>query len=185
MEQSEDMDTDLRTIVHDHNEKVVSVLGGKFLKKWVATGDIQNTIFVATDKRLYQLGVYYERDADRYRKQKGELVIPAGDLTGIATTEKPVGPWVGRIGLGLTVIGLAILLAGLIEGSGVGLALGLFIGAVWMVVPGALMLFHAKTGGQKFLDIEYKAGTLSTTCQQFPEKDLTEFEEKLAALIRK
>ncbi len=184
MDQSADTDQDLAKILQDKKEQVIGVLGGKFMNAWNASGDIQQTIFVLTDKRLYQLGIFYDRDAEeKYRKHKGENVIPVKDLTGLSITDKPVGRSIMTIGLGLTVIGLIILLAGLIEGSGVGLALGLFIGAVWMVVPGALMLFHAKTGGQQFLDVTYRDGMIATTCRQFTEKDLEAFKEKLASRI--
>ena len=176
----------MREILQDHNEKSVSVLGERFLNYLDADGEPRHGVLVLSDKRLYQLGPSYEPDqTGGYRKVKGRHVIPIAELTDLGFTEKPVAKWVYQIGLALFVIGLGILIAGLIDGSGVGLALGLFIGAVWMVVPGVLMLFHSKTGGERYMDIASKDDTLSISCRPYAPKELETFKDALSAVIGK
>ncbi len=186
MERSDELDPVFREILKDHDEKAAFVLGEKFLRDRGSAGDPPQTVLVLSDKRLYQLGPRYERDtAGKFRKAHGNTVVPLADLTGADTIHVPVARWISAIGVLLLVLGLGILLVGLIDGSGVGLALGLFIGAVWMAVPGGLMLFHARTGGENYLDVAYTGGSLAAPCRAYPEKELDAFKSALGAAIHK
>ena len=179
------LETALDTVIQD-NETVIQVLGQEFLADWNARGNIPQFILVLTDKRLYQLGTYYDPiDAGDYRKKSGENVLAISELTGIGITEKTVSRWITIIGVALAVVGSLILLAGLIDGSVMGMSLGLFVGAVSMVVPGVLMLFHAKTeGGRKYLDVTHRDGVIAAACQPYAEADVAAFMKECAALIK-
>lgn len=185
MNELPNLDKELETIIKD-DESVIQVLGQEFLADWNARGNIPQSVLVLTDKRLYQLGTYYDPiDKDEYRKNTGQNVLAVAALTGVAITEKPVSRWIAIIGAVLAVVGSIILLAGLIDGSVMGMALGLFVGAVWMVVPGALMLFHAKTEERKFLDFKHRDGVTAAACRPYAEADVATFMEKCAALIKR
>ena len=151
------MDQGLSEILQDKKEKIVSALGANFLQKWKSSGDIPQTVVVLTDKRFYQLGTYFERDdAGTYEKAKGEKIIPVADLTGIGITERPVARWIPIVGTILTVVGFGILAWGILDGGAIMLGIGLFVGAIWMGVPGVLMLVHTRTRGEKYLDVKHK-----------------------------
>lgn len=184
MEHSGETAPDLQDLMQDRGEKPVAVLGEKFLRRQDAAGDPPQTVLVLSDKRLYQLGPYYERDASgALRKIEGKNIVPLADITEVDTMHIPVSRWISIIGGVLLVFGLGILLAGLIDGSGVGLALGLFIGAVWMAVPGGLMLFHARTGGETYLGVAHKGGLLAAPCRAYPEKEREAFKNALNAAV--
>lgn len=184
MEHTGEIDPDLQGILQDQDERAVSVLGEKFLRDKDAADHPPQTVLALSDKRLYQLGPYYERDAsEAFRKVQGTNVVPLSDITEVNTVHMPVSRWISIVGGILLVLGLGILLAGLIDGSGVGLALGLFIGAVWMAVPGGLMLFHARTGGETYLDVTHAGGSLAAPCRAYPENELKAFKTALNAAV--
>ena len=165
-------------------ENVVCVLGRAFLAGGVPVESLQRTVLILTDRRLYQLGVYYDPDGDRgFTKKRGSNDFDLADLTAISLVERPVAKRIGIIGWILLVGGLAILGAGFIQGSGVAIAIGLFVGAVWMAVPGVLMIVHWKTGGETYLQIEFGARAIAAACRRYSDAELSEFRGRCSAWL--
>ena len=166
------------------DEEVVCILGQAVLESGGPIESLQRSVLVLTDKSLHQVGVYFVPDEQgTFVKHRGQIRIPLEDLTGLDIVERPVAKKIGNIGAALLVIGTAILLAGIIEGGVLGLVLGLFLGAVWMMVPGGLMLFHWKTGGEKFLQVAHRGGVIAAACRRYPEAELAAFMRDCAAQV--
>lgn len=184
MEQPQNMDHVIADIIQDDTESVRCVLGRSFLKGWAATKNIHQTILVLTDKRLYQVGTFFDKKGkDIYPKNRGEHTIEIDDLISIDTTDIPVPKVIGRIGAILTALGFIVLIGGFIEGSAFGLVVGIFVGAAWLIVPGALMLFYAKSDGQKYLNITHKDGVFALSCKKHDPEELAAFQEQVSAAI--
>ncbi len=184
MEQPEGTDEQVRRIVEDGDDRVLCILGRAFLANRETAPGKKKAVMVLTDRNLYQVGTFYDPDGKGgYSKNEGRNVVALDALRGANITEVPVNPWISRIGAALLAIGLALLLWGIIDGSVFGMVVGLFVGAVWMMVPGALMLFYARSDGQKFLGICHRGGTFAVSCRSYPTPELAAFQEKLAAAI--
>lgn len=180
MEPSPNLDQVIKEIVQDDSENVQCVLGTSFLQGWAATRNIHQTILVLTDKRLYQVGMFFAKKGEQtYPKAQGQHTIELEDLVSVGTTEIPVPKVIGLIGKVMTALGIIVLVGGFVEGSAFGLVVGIFIGAVWLIVPGALMLFYAKSDGQNYLDITHKDGVFSLSSKKHSAAELATFEEKI------
>ncbi len=186
MEPTQNFDLVINDIIQEDAEDVRCVLGQSFLKGWAATKNIHQTILVLTDKRLYQVGMFYDKKGkETYPRNHGKHTIALEDLINVDTTEIPVPKVIGRIGAIMTALGFIVLIGGFIEGSAFGLVVGIFIGAAWLIVPGALMLFYAKSDGQSYLNITHKDGVFALSKKKHSAAELAEFEEKIAAVIGK
>lgn len=186
MEPSQNLDHVINEIIQDDTENVQCVLGTSFLKGWAATRNIHQTILVLTDKRLHQVGMFFAKKGEQtYPKAQGQHTIELEDLVSVGTTEIPVPKVIGLIGKVMTALGVIILVGGFIEGSAFGLVVGIFIGAVWLIVPGGLMLFYAKSDGQNYLDITHKDGVFSLSRKKHSAAELAVFEKKIATAMGK
>lgn len=186
MESSQNMDHVIDEIIQDDTEEVRCVLGRSFLKGWAATRNIHQTILVLTDKRLYQVGMFFaKKGKETYPKAQGQHTIELKDLVSVDTTEIPVPKIIGLIGKIMTALGFIVLIGGFIEGSVFALVVGIFIGAAWLIVPGALMLFYAKSDGQNYLNITHKDGVFSLSRKKHLAAELAAFEEKVAEAMGK
>ena len=184
MEPTEGHDQIIKKIVGNDDEIMLSVLGKAHLLKWISPVVFRQTILVLTDKNLHQVGIFHTKFSDdEYTKKTGRNTIPVTDLLEIKFNEIPVSPKISVIGAALFILGSAILLGSIIEGSALFLTVGLFIGAVWMMVPGALMLFYARSDGKRFMDIEYADGLFAVSCRGFTEPELENFQEQVSAVI--
>ena len=185
MEEAKTSDRQIETIVGS-DEDVVCVLGEAVLKSGGPIESLQRSVLVLTDENLYQVGVYFAPDEQRKLvKHRGQNRVPLEDLIDLELVERPVALKIRNIGAALLVVGTAILLAGITEGGVLGLVLGLFLGAVWMMVPGGLMLFHWKTGGEAFLQVTHRSGVIAAACRRYPEDELSAFVNKCTARIAK
>lgn len=185
MEQPENADQHLRKVIEEDDEEIIDVLGREFIPQWIAPVNFRKSILLLTDRRLYQIGIYFKRDEEgNYRKIIGQNIVPVADVTDIGRTDIPVSPWVGRIGWPVTILGVVITLAGLIDGSGLGIVIGLFIGAVWMVVPGALMIVHSRSDGESYVDFTHKEGVSAASRKLFSDADVDAFAEKCSTMIK-
>ena len=183
MNETEASDRQIEAIVGG-DEEVVCVLGRAFLASGTPIESLQRSLLILTDKSLSQAGVFFEPDQrQKLVKRRGQTRIPLEDLVGLELVERPVSLKIRNIGAVLLVVGTAILLAGIIEGGVLGLVLGLFLGAVWMMVPGVLMLVHWKSGGETFLQVTHRSGVIAAACRRYPEEELAAFMDACRAKI--
>ena len=70
--------------------------------------------------------------------------------------------------------------AGFALGGGIAIAIALFVGPVWMSVPGALMVVYAKTGKDTLLQFIFGDREFAVSCRDFSESELSEFKQRCA-----
>ena len=166
-------DIDLSKVVEDESEDIQLIAGHKHLRHWNASSKVRGAAIIVSDKFLYLAGTYFNREADDiYRETHGRIAIPIGNVMGLAKSRRPINRLIKPIGLGLFLVGLAILAAGLIEGSALGIVVALFIGAAWLMVPGGLMLAYTKSGGEALLEIQHSNGIIATAYDSFCSAEL-------------
>jgi hypothetical protein len=179
LKQPEDADQHLRSVIEEDDEEIIEVLGREFISQWITPVNFRKSILILTDRRLYQTGMHFEPDEEgNYRKIISQNVEPVADLNDIGRTEIAFSPWVVRISWPTTILGVVITLAGFIDGSGLGIVIGLLIGAIWMVMPGALMVLHSKSYGESYLNFTHKEGISATSRKLFSEEGVATFTEK-------
>lgn len=166
------------------DEGVVCVLGRAFLASGGPVESLQRSVVILTDKALYLVGVQYIPDEQQELVRRvGQNRLPLEDIIGLDLVKRPVADKIRNIGGAMLLIGTALLLAGMIDGSVMGLVFGLFLGAVWLMVPGALMLVHWKTGAETYLQVAHRDGTIAAACRRYPEAELGRFVEACEARI--
>ena len=115
-----------------------------------------------------------------YQDERGINSYAVADLRSVETEDRPVPDWIGRLGWALLIGGLAVLGAGFAHGGGFMIAMALFIGPVWMSVPGALMIAYGRTDGDTLLKFTFSDLEFSVSCRDYDEDALTEFRSACA-----
>ncbi len=173
----------LGAIIGD-GEIVACVLGRKYVTNWAALPNIKQGILVLTDKSLHHVGTSFQLDDGGVCKRNtGRYEVAVADLMDIRIVDIPLPRWVALSGSALLGIGAVLFLTGIIDGSAFGMLFGAFVGAFWMMIPGALLLFSATWEGKKFIDITHRDGAFALSCRWHPQEELDTFREHCAAQI--
>lgn len=165
-------DVDLSKVLEDQSETVSLIAGKKHLRQWNAGSKGRSAALIVSEQNLYIAGTYFDRHDDIYTKNNGRVVVSIKDVSGLSKSKKPLNRLIKPIGQGLFFGGLAILAAGLIEGSVMGIVAALFIGAAWLMVPGGLMLAYARSGGEFVLNIQHSNGTISLPYDSYSTEEM-------------
>ena len=183
--QAQIIDDNLGAIIRE-DEIVAGVLGRKYLAKWNGSTNIRHGIIVLTDKSLHHVGTSFVLDKEGVcKRNRGRHEIPVTDVTDIRAVDIPVPRWVNATGWGMASIGFTLVVAGVIDGTTFGYFFGTFVGSVWVMTPGALLLFSARKNGKKFLDVIHKGGTFALSRQWYPQEELDAFNERCTAQFSK
>lgn len=176
-------EADIARLVED-GKGVVAVLGAKALKTSVPLDNLGKTVLVLTDKALHQAGTYKVPKGEKgYQDERGINSYALADLRGVETEERPVPDWIGRLGWALLIGGLAVLGAGFAHGGGFMIAMALFIGPVWMSVPGVLMIAYGRTDGDTLLKFTVGDSEFAVSCRDYAEDDVAAFRKACAGRL--
>ena len=72
----------LQEIYIDSNEKSIALLGGSYLRNFLATGSLAKGLCAVTDKRVYFRGKCFNKSGKHYTKSKEERIVGLSDITG-------------------------------------------------------------------------------------------------------
>lgn len=170
----------------ESGEGVVAVLGAKLLKASAPLENLGKSVLVLTDKFIHQAGTYkVPKGENGFKDERGVNSFALADLRTIETVERPVPNWISQLGWALLIGGLVVLGAGFAHGGGFMIAMALFIGPVWMSVPGVLMVAYAKTGADMLLKLTFSDRVVAVSAKDYAEDELADFKKGCADRLGK
>ncbi len=165
-------------------EGVLAVLGSEFLTANVSLESLGKSLLVLTNKDIYQAGIRLVPKGEKgFKKERGANSFSVDDLRSIETIERPIPDWIGFLGWFLLIGGIAVMGAAFAHGGGFVIAIALFLGPVWMSVPGSLLIAYAKTGKNAYLVFTFHDHEFAVACRDYSEDGLAEFKQKCAERI--
>lgn len=160
-------------------EGVLAVLGAELLTANISLESLGKSLLVLTDKEIYQAGIrLVPKNEKSYQKERGANSFAIDDLRSIETIERPIPDWIGLLGWFLLLGGIAVMGAAFAHGGGFVIAIALFLGPVWMSVPGSLLIAYAKTGKNVFLQFTFSDHEFAVAGRDYSEDELAEFKKR-------
>lgn len=161
----------LQDIYVDSNEKSIALLGGSYLRNFLATGSIDKGLCAVTDKRVYFRGKCLNKTGKHYTKSKEERVIGLSDITGTGFIH--IKRWLSMLtAIILFIISMSgILLA--VSGAGdIFGYLGIFLCVVAVVF--AILYFVLKL---RVFEISYAGGKIAFKASSYSEEEMQSFQK--------
>jgi len=165
-------------------EGVLAVLGKELLTANISLESLGKTLLVLTDTNIYQAGIRLIPKGEKgFKKERGANSFPVDDLRKVEIIERPIPDWIGHVGWFLLIGGIAVMGAAFAHGGGFVIAIALFVGPVWMSVPGALLIAYKKRDKNVFLQFAFSDHEFAVTGSDYSEDSLAEFKKRCAERI--
>ena len=154
---------------HDPKEELRGVLGQGYIGSLVSGQGFSRSVMYLTDKRLYQRGKIFQRNAKgKWRSTKGVRAVGVADITGTAFQETTVF-W--KLVLGLSAC-LCVLdgIAALVQKGGDDVA-------AWAVTIvfgslGAFFLLSYYLNRRRLFIVQYAGGEIGTNCRWYSQEEI-------------
>lgn len=165
-------------------EGVLAVLGAELLTANISLESLGKCLLVLTDKNIYQAGIRLIPKGEKgFKKVRGANSFPVDELRSVEIIEHPIPDWIGLLGWFLLLGGIAVMGAAFAHGGGFVIAIALFLGPVWMSVPGSLLIAYAKKEKNVFLRFAFSDHEFAVSGSDYSEDELVEFEKRCVERI--
>ena len=131
-----------------------------------------------TDKRIYQVGKIYTREAGRLSSTSGRQYVGLEDVTGISiTSQKKI--ILSIISIILFILGGIDLIVGLLMAIRFG-APGMIVSSLMPLAGGVVLIIIYKKMSRKYLSIDYSGGNMLSVCSNYPESEIVAFQKAVS-----
>lgn len=163
-------ENDIREIVklfYDPNEKFVAMIGEDYITSFLH-GDFAKSIVILSDKRVYQRGKVFERQANgRFISVQGSKDVLVKDITGTSFSETNLVP--------LLILGVMFSLGALAYSR------DSFMGPLTMIVSIFCIGFYF-LGRRRMFRIDYPGGAIGTDARWYNQEQLQDFQKHISLI---
>lgn len=155
-------------IIHDKNEKIVSVLGKNYLQSVMTGSGVQNTSIILTEKRLYQIGKIFVKEGSTIQKWEGKSTVYVDDISATSI---------------ITMNNIKLLILAVISTSLIFILPFIFIGFITVAIIPSLILWALYfVTKKKYLIFEYHGGHLLAPCHMYTSSQVDSFMKNISKI---
>ena len=153
---------------------MVAVLGQDYISNDGNKEEFSKSSMVLTNNRLYQVGTIYEKPGLKYQSDQGKKVVSVNDITETSLKEHNVTHILIWAFISLSLAITMFILSSKIPTLG-------FLGLVPLFLASVLVVVNF-ISRQSWFVVEYKGGEFTTDSSWYSEKEINEFQRKIALI---